>query len=102
MSAGKAFPHERRLQGYALGALALAGLLAFVATRQGRMSLFGGALPDAAAYVLVGAGAVAGALAVARRVPWLALAAVGLLALATVPADLLSPSAAAWAVALGF
>ncbi|MEA3199705.1 MAG: hypothetical protein QOE90_1133 [Thermoplasmata archaeon] len=98
----KPFPHERRLQRFAFAALALAAILALVATRQGEMRLFGAAVPGLAAYVLVGAGAIAGVVAILRRVPWLALAAVALLVLATVPADLLSPGLPAWGVALAF
>lgn len=96
------FPHERRLQGLAYAALALAALLAFVAVRQGEGRLFGVDVPALASYVLLAAGLVAGVVAVARRVPALALAAAFLLALAALPAGLLSPGLLAYATGLAF
>jgi hypothetical protein len=99
---GKAFPHERRLQGLATVALAAALGLAFAASRQGASRVLGVDVPPAVGYALLAAAALAGALAVARRASALALASVLLAALAALPADLLAPGLAAYAVGLAF
>ncbi|GEM_PF-4269096 len=98
----KPFPHERRLQGIAYGALAAASALAFAASRQGADRLFGVEVPAALSYALLAAGAFAGVVGVLRRSPPLALAAVLLLVLAALPGGMLSPGLLAYAVGLAF
>jgi hypothetical protein len=102
MSKGKPFPHERRLQGIAYGALAASAVLAFVASRQGADRLFGVEVPAILSYALLAAGALAGLVAVLRRMPFLALAAILLLVLGALPGGMISPGLLAYATGLAF
>lgn len=95
-------PHERRVQRFAYLALAgVAALAAWLALRSpGR--LLGLDVSPAATLGLVGLGAAAGAVAVARRSTPLALAACALLVLGVAPGGDLAPGAAGYAAGFLF
>lgn len=97
----KPYPHERRIQRFAYVALAACVGLAAALVLQGEPRVLGadvGALP----WALLALGAIALAIAIARRTTWLAFVGGALLALAVVPAAQPRPGVAGYALGLGF
>ena len=96
------YPHEKRVQRLGQlalgGALVLGGILAFTSEPR----LLGVELPVWAPLVALVAGAIVGFVAIARRTSALAAVAVGILALAVLPAGAARPSVLTYALGLLF
>lgn len=96
------WPHEKRVQRYAYGALFASVLIgAILATREDT-ALFGLALPVFVPLALLGAGALLGAIAISRRASPLVIGAAALLALGVLPAGSARPGIGAYATGLVF
>lgn len=95
----KTYPHERRVQRYGYVAFLLTAGLGVALALRGDARLLGLEVPPVVALALLAVGALAGLVAVARRVTWLATAACGVLALGVLAAG--APVADALAYGLG-
>lgn len=96
------YPHEKRVQRLAYGALAISAGLAAAQAIRGDGVLFGFEVPLLAILGLLVAGAVVAAVAVAKRNPALALAGAALLVLSVLPGGLARPGPLGYGLGLAF
>lgn len=96
------YPHERRVQRFAYGALAASAALAAIQAVRGDGALFGQEIPLSIVLGVLVLGSVVGAVAVAKRSTALVLAGALLLVLSVLPGGVAKPGPAGYALGLLF